>query len=273
MNTIAILFPNGNAARLLGTRLLLTGNKVIFYCPEEGDFKLAANMIEEMTILASDAAEPTKDRALARPGIGNSLFSVQTGEDFKGVDVIVLVSLDVFRSKTDAEYIILLENHFHEMKRRGFSVGNETKIVFGGNQSGLIAGSVWAKIWPGQQGNIIVGSSLYDASMKVFGQDSGARSLPLVRRGEVFFNGKKDQKIVTMGRAEELDDYSTLEARVLDKIIALITREENFDELEFIGKCPTQKEAEKYNIPEGKVAWVPQIDVLWYPAYWKAKFE
>ena len=33
--------------------------------------------------------------------------------------------------------------------------------------SGLIAGSVWAKIWPGQQGNIIVGSSLYDASMKV----------------------------------------------------------------------------------------------------------
>ena len=45
-------------------------------------------MIEEMTILASDAAEPTKDRALARPGIGNSLFSVQTGEDFKGVDVI-----------------------------------------------------------------------------------------------------------------------------------------------------------------------------------------
>ena len=33
--------------------------------------------------------------------------------------------------------------------------------------SGVVAGSVWGKIWPEHHENIIVGSSLYDASVKV----------------------------------------------------------------------------------------------------------
>ena len=71
------------------------------------------------------------------------------------------------------------------MKRRGMVVDDSTKIVFGGNVrwvwqifcllnwrfilifSGLIAGTVWGKTWPEHQNNIIVGSSLYDASVKV----------------------------------------------------------------------------------------------------------
>ena len=73
---------------------------------------------------------------------------------------------------------------FREMKKRGFKVGRETKIVFGGNYrwrqiicfaffyailpiSGVIAASVWGGLWPEMQQNIVVGSSLYDASTKV----------------------------------------------------------------------------------------------------------
>ena len=40
---VGILFPNGYVSKLLATKLLQTNHNVVFYCPEEEDFKECKN--------------------------------------------------------------------------------------------------------------------------------------------------------------------------------------------------------------------------------------
>ena len=60
-----------------------------------------------------------------------------------------------------------------------------------------MAGTVWAKVWPDQKKNILVVSSLYDASIKTFGRDNlESRALPLCRSDpNVFFSKDEDEKV------------------------------------------------------------------------------
>jgi len=264
---VGILFPNGFVSKLLATKLLQTNYNVVLYCPEEEDFKLAGGMMDELSILASDMDSTVLPQQETRRGFGNSFFSVQTGEDFGDFDFLVLGTMDILGSKSDKEYSTMLENHFQEMKKRGFQTGRETKIIFGGNHSGVIAGTVWGGLWPEMQQNILVGSSLYDASTKVFGSDPESRALPLDRHGDVFFSSKVDSKIERMARAVDIDDYSTLEAKLLQQIISLIGRGDQLEEIEVVGKFPDRQEAAKFKIPEGTVSWIPQIELAWWPKY------
>ena len=52
-------------------------------------FKLAENMMEELTIVAKDVEGALTDVTITGPpGTGNSRFSVQTGEDFQDCDIL-----------------------------------------------------------------------------------------------------------------------------------------------------------------------------------------
>ena len=51
---VAILFPNNESCRYLCSKLLETGAKVMFYCPDNYDLDIAQNMITEMNILGEE---------------------------------------------------------------------------------------------------------------------------------------------------------------------------------------------------------------------------
>ena len=78
MYTACLLFPNGEAAKVLATRLLQVSWRVLFYCPEEEDVKAAASIIAEMKILACEVEiDPDVE-----------MFGILTGPDFRSIDVL-----------------------------------------------------------------------------------------------------------------------------------------------------------------------------------------
>jgi len=278
MKTTVILFPIGNISRQLATRILNVGNKVVLYTPHQEDSDVSHSIFKEMRLLAT--MQPGDDT--------ETLISTQTDEDFTNADVIVLPTLDVLSYKSDKEYSAMLERNFREIQSRGMKLQARTRIVFGGNQSGIFAASEWCKVWPDTSSQVLVVSSLYEASIKVFGRESGSRALPINRIGSVFFSDKKDKKVSAMGKAYGLYDYSSIEAALLYKVVSLILLdedeeddgdgedkedteeedEEKFDELEVLGRCATKEDAVKLKICEGTVAWIPtKDDITWYPDY------
>ena len=70
MYTACLMFPNGEPAKVLATRLLQVSWRVLFYCPEEEDVKAAASIIAELKILACE------------------MFGLLTGPDFRSIDVL-----------------------------------------------------------------------------------------------------------------------------------------------------------------------------------------
>jgi len=268
MQKVAILFPNNNASRLLCSRLLHANCKVSLYTPCHEDAEVSGSIIQEMAILAVEY-DRTLHSNLTLVGDPASIFTIQTGEDFSDADVLVLPSLDVMKDKPDQEYNAMLNRTFKEMKRRGLKIKESANIIFGGNQSGIIAASQWIRAWPEHASKVLVISSLYDSSIKIFGAtDASSRALPLYRKGVVFFSNKVDNRLEAMGNSFKIDDYSTIEAILLHKMVNLLIQEDNLDEFEIIGKYVDVDTAAKYNLEQGTVAWVPSGSVPpWYLGY------
>ena len=76
---VAIMYPNSESTRFLCSKLLETGYKVVFYCPDSCDLDIAQNMICEMNILG------TEQNTLR--GVDDS-FSVPTHSDMTDCDIL-----------------------------------------------------------------------------------------------------------------------------------------------------------------------------------------
>ena len=76
---VVILYPNSNAARAIGVRLLETGHCVSIYCPHEVDRVKAGNMKYELDIIGQEQnrIRKTQDR-----------FSIHTGSSFDNFEVL-----------------------------------------------------------------------------------------------------------------------------------------------------------------------------------------
>jgi len=266
MKRIGLLFPNCNAARLLGIRLIDTQHIVAAFCLTQDDFNLADNMLEEMKIISMDQCQKLV-------GIGTPIprLEIQTGVDFRDCDLLVLPSLDVLRWRPNTEYSAMLESHFREMKDRGLRVKDDTKIIFGSNQSGLVAGSIWGKVFPEQKLQILTVSSVYEASIKVFGKTGPSRAMPIQRKGELYFTDEvpleSDERSVLnkMGKASNIDEYSTLEATLLQKVIVLALESDDLEEIEVAGKFPSGEEAKRFKKKEGEIDWfLTNEGLLWW---------
>jgi len=278
MNKVCLLFPNCNAARLLGIKLIDTQCSVVAYCMQPEDQKLGDNMLEEMSMCAMDQCHKLGLGSVL-VGDKDSRFKIQTGEDFRDCDVLVLPSLDSVRTRPDREYEAMVEAHFVEMKRRGLQIKDGAKIIFGSNHGGLVAGAMWGKVFPEHKMQILAVSSLYEASIQVFGQESLTRAMPLERMGAVYFSdesahtSEQHKRLVKMGMASDFDDYPTIESKLLKKIISLVLDDDlgmadNLGVIEIIGKYPTKEEARKWKRKEGEINWIPtNAELSWWDSF------
>lgn len=68
-----------------------------------------------------------------------------------------------------------------------------------------------------------------------------------------------------MGRASDIDDYSTIEAKLLLRAVELLL-EDDYDlrELEIVGKFPNSKEVKKFNMEKGMMSWMPTTELSWW---------
>lgn len=262
MKKVAIMYPNTASARFLGVRLIESQYVVVAYCPSKEDQEAAENMIAEWQILALEQQAG---------GDGPKRFFLQTGEDLSDCDLLVVPSVDALRSASDKEYVAMVKRHFRELKDQGLQIKEDAKIIFGSNVGGLIAAGTWVETWPEHSEQVVAVSSIYDVSMKVFGKESSTRAVPVKRKGDVYFNndiesGSEEKKLLmAMGWTADKDHFSTLEAKLLHLAVVCALENEDFEELEIVGKFPSQEEAIKYKIAKGEIDWLPTVDDLpWY---------
>jgi len=266
MKKVAILFPNTDSARFLGVRLIDSQYVVVAYCPSKEDSEAAENMMDEWKIVAMEQQQAGDE--------GTKRFLLQTGVDFRDCDLLVLPSLDAVRSASDKEYLTMLKRHFRELKEQGLQIQENTKIVFGSNVGGLMAAGTWVGVWPEHENQVVAVSSIYEASLKVFGKDSPTRAIPVRRKGDVYFTNDVEpgstehETLMAMGWAPDKDHFSTMEAKLLHHAVVCALDYEEFKELEIVGKFPSQEEAIRYKIGIGEIGWLPTADDLpWYEKF------
>jgi len=244
---VGIIYPNTESSRFLTIRLLESGHDVSFYCPSKFDVDLAQNIIFEANMVGSEQDKLRRSE---------KSFSVEKN-DLSDCDFLVIPWLDI-KNKTDLDYQDMCFNLFSMMKAMGISLPSDGSIIFGHNVSGLSAAKQWGKVWPNMKKRILVTCSIFRASQKIYGLDSGNRALPYQRNPvKITYSSDACEEVVAMEGKWTNNSFVATETRLLFDLIKLIHRNDSLDCLGVVGKFITTDESVKYGLPEDSVFWIP----------------
>ena len=104
---VLILYPNTPSARALGVKLMEIGHSVSVFCPDEVDFEIAGNLIQELEIIGAETD-------MLR-GVINS-FSVLRDCSFSDFKIILMSDKQIiFHLPPICIYFILYTNACHSL--------------------------------------------------------------------------------------------------------------------------------------------------------------
>jgi len=248
---VLILYPNTPAAGMLGVRLLELGHSVSVFCPEKIDFEIGGAIIDELEIVGNETD-------LLR-GVQNS-FTVIKELNFSDFRIIVIPCLDVQPEQSDEEYAAMCKHLFRNFVEMQCNIDADASIIFGWNYSGLLAAREFGNLFPEHKEQILITSSVFSASVRVFGPSVDLRAIPIARSPVqlVYTSNKCRPMMKAVERNWDIDTFPVLEHRALWEVLSTLTKERDLSSaVEIIGRYPTKVEAENLDISAESPVWLP----------------
>jgi len=144
----------------------------------------------------------------------------------------------------------------------------DAKIVFGNNVSGLVAAKQWGRVWPLMKSNIIVTSSVFRASQKIYVDHPEIRALPVQRNPvKILYSSDACDEVRAMEGKWTNTSFVATDTRFIYDIISLIKKNAMFESLGVVGRFSSEEDETQFNIPKDSVFWFPTEagdDYAWF---------
>jgi len=168
MPSILIAYPIDHTALILADKLRADlDNEITFFLDDKLSTKFMKHVLEDLQTLTSNIKKTSN-------------------QDWRGFDFVVFPNLNVSPEQTDEEFGSTMNNLFK--KHLDLVQFDEHAVIFfGQNFRGLIAAREIARVHPSLKESVFVFSSIYAASVQVYGKDGG-RHVP-DKEGDFFTTG------------------------------------------------------------------------------------
>jgi len=223
--------------------------------PKEIDQKWGKHVLTDLTTLA------------ARSGQNSVSFALSADFSSPAVKVVFFPNLDVEPTRTRRRFGRQIRREFNCMKTgQGLKFNENCRIIFGSNLSGLIAAKELGMLFPALRPNMFVVSSIYNASVKVFGEKP-TRAYPIVPvqgSSSILYSDDNNRSSVIddLDYVWPLEAHGLLEGAALGETLSFIKHMDGaFVELQMLGRFPSKVEAERYRVSETVPIWLSVADV------------
>jgi len=244
---VCVMFPNNSTSVHLGNSLLSDMANIAFFIPEGIHEQVAFTAYEEVKLAGSD--------------IDVLVEKVNDFGALNAFDTIIFPLLDVDPKKSRKAFSAMCSNLFKKMLKGGIKFKENVHIIFGGNISGLIAAREFGLIFPRLKEKVLVPSSIYNTSIKVFGKSKTSRAFPVHKlkgQSRIVYNGEQNEKIDLMDCKWSVDSFNHPEGVALAEIFSNLDNcNGDYSNMEVVGRFPSVEEAEAFQISVETPVWLP----------------